>query len=306
MVGVLRRRATEAHKAFTAAPTANSHLLRWQQAHRELQQHLHDRAQAAAARAGILWQDYGEQSTFYFYHLGRQRQLATAFTQVMDSEGHTYGLEDPQARLEAGRVLADHFSSASPHGLFRPQPTSQNAQQEMLQAVDTCLSEEAAQACEGAQPIALEELKTSLASLSRGKQPGSDGLPYEFYQQLWDLLGNTLLEVFLEAFHSRDAGSLTPSQTLGTITLLYKAKGPRADPASYRPITLPNTDVKLLAKPLTDRWAAHLGTVVDSIQTAFLPGRFLMKSLISFLGTAPLPSQPVQIGSVAKTSIDFC
>ena len=201
----------------------------------------------------------------------------------MDSEGHIYGLEDPQARLEAGRVLADHFSSASPHGLFRPQPTSQNAQQEMLQAVDTCLSEEAAQACEGAQPITLEELKTSLASLSRGKQPGSNGLPYEFYQQLWDLLGNTLLEVFLEAFHSGDAGSLTPSETSGTITLLYNSKGPRADPASYRPITLLNTDVKLLAKTLTDRWAAHLGTVVDSTQTAFLPGRWIGDNILAHL-----------------------
>ena len=43
-VKVLHRRATEAQMAFTAAPTADSHLCRWQQAHRELQQHLDDRA----------------------------------------------------------------------------------------------------------------------------------------------------------------------------------------------------------------------------------------------------------------------
>ena len=175
--------------------------------------------------------------------------------------------------MAAGQALAQHFSSASPHGLYTPQPTCQDAQQEILGALDTCLSEEAAQACEGAQPITLDELQTSLATLSRGKQPGSDGLPYEFYQQLWDLLGGSLLEVILEAFHSGDGGSLTSSQVQGTITLLYKGKGSRADPASYRPITLLNTDVKLLAKALTDRWAAHLGTVVDSTHTAFLPDR---------------------------------
>ena len=192
---------------------------------------------------------------------------------MIGTEGRTFGLQDPQDQLEAGKALAEHFSSASPHRLFEPQPTSQGAQQEMLQAVDTCMSEEAAQACEGTKPIILDELKTSLASLSRGKQPGSDGLPCEFYQQLWDLLGSTLLKVFLEAFHSGDAGSLTPSQILGTITMLYKGNGSRANPASYRPITLLNTDVKLLANTLTDRWAAHIIGVIDSTQTAFLPGK---------------------------------
>ena len=280
---VLRRRAAETRRAFTEAPTTESHLSLWQQAHRDLQQHLHDRAQAAAVRAGVLWQDYGEQSTFYFYHLGRQRQLATTFTQVRASSGETFSLSDPQGRVAAGQALAEHFSSASPHGLFTPQPTCSAAQQEMLGAVDTCLSEEAAQACEGTEPITLDELKESLAALSRGKQPGSDGLPYEFYQQLWNLLGNILLDVFLEAFHSGDSGSLTSSQVQGTITLLYKGKGSRADPGSYRPITLLNTDVKLLAKTLTDRWAAHIGTVVDSTQTAFLPGRWIGDNVLAHL-----------------------
>ena len=268
---VLRRRAAEARRAFTEAPTADSHLSTWQQTHRQLQQHLHDRAQAAAIRAGILWQDYGEQSTFYFYHLGRQRQVATTFTQVRDPSGQTFSLDEPPGRLAAGQSLADHFSSACPTGLFRPQPTCRTAQQEMLGALDTSLSEDAAQACEGAEPVSLEELEASLATLPRGKQPGSDGLPYEFYQQFWSLLGSTLLDVFLEAFHSSDDTSLTPSQAQGTITLLYKGKGSRADPASYRPITLLNTDVKLLAKTLTDRWAAHLSTVIDSTQTGLPP-----------------------------------
>ena len=305
---VLRSRAAEARRAFTEASTAGSHLSVWQQAYRDLQQHHHDRAQAAAVRAGILWQDYGEQSTFYFYHLGRQRQVATTFTQIRDSnwetyyygskgiarevsiplikwyiDRYTYSLDGPRSRVAAGQALAQHFSSASPHGLFTPQPTCQDAQQEMLGALDTFLSEEAAQACEGAQPITLDELQTSLATLSRGKQPGSDGLPTEFYQQLWDPLWGILLEVFLEAFHSGDGGSLTSSQVQGTITMLYKGKGSRADPASYRPITLLNTDVKLLAKALTDRWAAYLGTVVDSTQTAFLPGRWIADNVLAHL-----------------------
>jgi hypothetical protein len=34
-------------------------------------------AKGAALQAGILWQFYGEQSTFWFHHLARERQGRT-------------------------------------------------------------------------------------------------------------------------------------------------------------------------------------------------------------------------------------
>ena len=67
----------------------------------------------------------------------------------------------------------------------------------------------------------------------------------------WALLGPPLLAVFTGAFESA-AGSLTPTQLLGTTVLLYKGTSPRSDPASYRPITLLNADAKLLGKVLAD------------------------------------------------------
>ena len=54
----------------------------WQMAQARLQDYHTDRAAAAATRAGILWQQYGEQSTFYFYHLAKQRQRSTALTSL--------------------------------------------------------------------------------------------------------------------------------------------------------------------------------------------------------------------------------
>ena len=64
-------------------------------------------------------------------------------------------------------------------------------------------------------PNTLQDLSQALSRLPRGKHPGSDGLPCEFYQALWPLLGSILLAVFMEAFDSA-AGSLTPTQLLGT------------------------------------------------------------------------------------------
>ena len=60
--------------------------------------------------------------------------------------------------------------------------------------------------------------------------------------------------------------------SLPSTTLLYQGRGSRSDPASYRPIALLNTDAKLLAKALADRWDTHLCSVVDGTKTAFFPG----------------------------------
>ena len=56
----------------------------------------------------------------------------------------------------------------------------------------------------------------------------------------------------------------------GRITLLYKGKGlDRALPASYRPVTLLNTDYKLAARVLADKFGLLLNYVVDSTRTGF-------------------------------------
>ncbi|KAJ8018979.1 hypothetical protein HOLleu_42710 [Holothuria leucospilota] len=50
-----------------------------------------------------------------------------------------------------------------------------------------------------------------------GKAPGSDGIPVEFYKLFWGTVGHDLRDVFVSAFL---AGSLSPSQRTGGITLL--------------------------------------------------------------------------------------
>jgi hypothetical protein len=77
---------------------------------------------------------------------------------------------------------------------------------------------------------------------------------------------------------------LTESQRQGIIVLLHKGGGkPVADAASYRPITLLNTDVKLLARVLVSRMAAGLDLVIDATQTAFIPGRWIGDNVLFHL-----------------------
>ena len=62
--------------------------------------------------------------------------------------------------------------------------------------------------------------------------------------------------------------------------------GDDADPACYRPITLLNTDYRLLAKLLAARLGPVLAASIGPEQTAFLPGR-LMGDNVTFLQLLP-------------------
>ncbi|KAL3136871.1 hypothetical protein ABBQ38_005573 [Trebouxia sp. C0009 RCD-2024] len=160
--------------------------------------------------------------------------------------------------------------------MFRQLPADLTAQQTLLSSVDQQLPAEAQQACEGPdEGITLAELHSALKASARGKKPGSDGLPYEFFTQFWDLLGPELLAVLQESFQAQHAPSLPASMTQGVITLLYKGKGSRSSLDSYRPITLLNSDYKLLAKALATRFGPALQHVVEPTQTAFVPGRWI-------------------------------
>ena len=70
------------------------------------------------------------------------------------------------------------------------------------------------------------------------------------------------------SFQAQLTPSLPASMTQGVITLLYKGKGARSSLDSYRPITLLNSDYKLLAKALAIRLGPALQHVIDPTQTA--------------------------------------
>ena len=68
------------------------------------------------------------------------------------------------------------------------------------------------------------------------------------------------------------------------IALIYKGGGkPRDSANSYRPITLLNADVKILAKVLALRYGEVLDSVIDGTQTAFVPGRDIADNVLCHL-----------------------
>ncbi len=69
------------------------------------------------------------------------------------------------------------------------------------------------------------------------------------------------------------------------ISLILKKNKDETDPASYRPIALQNFDRKVVTKTLATRLNKHLSSIIHSVQTRFIPGRFSFFNVCQLLNT---------------------
>ena len=119
-------------------------------------------------------------------------------------------------------------------------------------------------------PITQREIIAAITSMQSGKSPGPDGLPSDFLKKFSAELSPFLCSVFSDSF---DSGKLPPSFYQACISLLLKKDKDPLDCASYRPIPLLNTDVKILAKILAHRLDDVLPSIISPDQTGFIKGR---------------------------------
>jgi hypothetical protein len=136
------------------------------------------------------------------------------------------------------------------------------------------LSDMDAEFCE--MPITAEEIRNAMTGCAREKSPGLDGLPYEFYYHLPDLFGGLLADVYC---NWQQNGRIPSSVSRGVVVLLRKDpnKGDHID--NFRPVTLLNTDYKILAKVLSKRLALVVGGLVGDAQTCGIPNRSIHDNL---------------------------
>lgn len=97
------------------------------------------------------------------------------------------------------------------------------------------LSEEQRTSCEG--KITIEECEKTLGSFQMGKTPGNDGIPIEFYKTFWPLIGDFMVNLFIEAYDNKEMSS---SQRQAIITLIEKKGKDRNYLENWRPISLTN------------------------------------------------------------------
>ena len=228
-----------------------------------------EKTKSAQIRSKLKWIDEGDKNTKFFLNLEKSRANAKII---------------PELELEDGTKITDQMDILKAQkdyyeNLYRKNDNARDGIEQLDGFLGNSdfptLSQEQSASCEGR--VTLEELSKGLQGLNNGSSPGLDGLTTEFMKVFWGRLGGLLVDSFNSSYAK---GTLTYSQNTATITLIHKGKDLAKNKlTNWRPISLTNTDYKILAKSLAIRLGKVIETIVDKDQVAYVKGRKVSDNL---------------------------
>jgi len=128
-----------------------------------------------------------------------------------------------------------------------------------------------------------EEIKQAIRDLPDGKAAGTDGLPHELWKKLAEQHDDNkkhnrptfdVVKVLTLLYNDIENNGMAEGTSFseGWMCPIYK-KGDRTEIANYRPITVLNTDYKILTRALTTRLTLAVPTIIHQDQAGFMKGR---------------------------------
>ena len=119
------------------------------------------------------------------------------------------------------------------------------------------------------KPATIKEVEAVLDKLPGNKAPGPDRIPYG----VWTGLRATAAPALVKLFNGcKSMAQIMESAREATIILLPKEKDSHAC-SMYRPISLTNTDYKIIMRVWANRLGPILHSIVGGHQLGFIPGR---------------------------------
>lgn len=125
-------------------------------------------------------------------------------------------------------------------------------------------------------PIAQVEIYDAISSFKPGKSTGLNSFPAEWYQLHRESLVPHLQNVFIAA---EKEGLLPESMHEALIEVIPKPGKDPQECESHRPISLINSDVKILANILANKLQSVILKLINSDPTGFIPGRCIQMNL---------------------------
>ena len=225
----------------------------------ELQNMVEDQKKGAQIRSRAKWIEDGEKCTKYFFNLERKHNVSNTIRQLKKDDGNLTSTN--------AEILDEQYN------FYRKLYTKDNIREECTKTYLNNITNH--KSLKEDEKLSLEgklkdwECRNAILNMKINKSPGSDGLPVEFYITFWDDIKSILMNSLNAAYHK---GELSPSQKRGILTLLYK-KGDKSELSNWRPISLLNTDYKILAHVLANRLKKVINNLISNDQTGYIKGR---------------------------------
>ena len=221
--------------------------------------------QGIILQSKVAWYEKGEKSNKYFLNLEKRNKAKTHIRKLIDDSKE---ISDADNIL---KIVKSYFGNLYSSRSLK----TEHECLEYLKGIKAhVLTTDQCKSCEG--KLSLNEIYQALVNMPPNKSPGNDGLSKEFYLCFFDMLGSTLMESLNYAF---EKGELSSSQRQAVITLIEKKGKDKRYLKNWRPISLLNVDTKILSKALSTHIKKVIGSVIESDQTAYVPGRYIGESV---------------------------
>ena len=182
--------------------------------------------EGAKIRSRAKFFEEGEKPTRFFFSLESTRAAKNSIRSLYDLNG-----TEVNTQQEIEHAHWNFYSK-----LYSAEQIDPQIQNEFMSNVPVSLSDDEKSKCD--LPLTLQEITLAIRSLSKGKTPGSNGLPLEFYIKFCDLLAPHLVDLFN---FSLENGSFSLSMQESMTRVIFKKDDPK-DLKNWRPISLLNVD----------------------------------------------------------------
>ena len=225
----------------------------------ELHDLVHKQNIGAQIRSRAKWTEQGERGTKYFFNLEKENIAKHNIKKLKRDDG-TYTNTETDI-IEEGFLFYKT--------LYTKENTDIKEIKTYLETsnTSTMLDDREKESLEG--KITHIECETALKNMKNNKSPGSDGLSVEFYKTFWPQIKNDLTDSLNLAY---DNGSLSTTQKRSILSLLFK-KNDKHLLKNWRPISLLNTDYKILAHVLANGLKTVINKLIHTDQNGYIKGR---------------------------------
>jgi len=205
----------------------------------------------------------GEGPSLHHLLQGRKRKKQRTILHTLDHNGAL-----KTTTVDILRLFTEHMKQK-----YDRIPTSAESMRRLLECELHTVLDGANEVLE--EPITIDELSHAVKQGKSNKAPGRDGICLEFYKKTWETTKQELLEIMNDMYRE---GQITDQQKHGIIVCVPKHTAPTS-PKDYRPLTLLNTDYKLLTRIIANRLRPCLTDILHPAQHCGIPGTTVFEAL---------------------------
>ena len=244
-----------------------------------------EKAAGAIFRSKVKWYEQGEKGTKYFFALEKTKYNAKTCYEIITEDNKK--LESPEEILQEQRKFYQELYQEDQGVDFTLQNNTQIIVPEQIRTDQN-------------QQLSVVNLQEAIRKMENNKTPGEDGIPVDFYKVFWNQIKQAFFDMALQSY---EENQLHASARKGILNLIPKANKDTRYVKNLRPITLLNTDYKIIEKAIAEKMIPALKHIIAKDQRGFMKERRISVNIRKILDI--IESAEKQDLEAVVLSLDF-